>query len=286
MAPTNLLVKYDWEDDTPVQGGWFDIVRFLRDGHGEVMAVSFRRTSKDEEVPPAMETVRDKANAAVSVIRRRFSTHVDKETWLRLIYNAARNGTLRPDAQPGTALNDLEHLEQMMIEAMRPMRSKYIAQLFGSFLLTISLTGLVHFLINQAWVSDYIQKLLGIPGLDTATWLSVVNGQIATFYGISLGILFSGIVQNRVISKNALKYFDPDGFSTPERLLYVWVAATALEVFLWFDVVTIGVGHVLFNDIQTKAWIGALIGLVTALATEAIVNLTTRTAKSVEQRES
>ncbi len=248
------------------------------------MAVVFQRTEKTGDAPSAMEQVRDRANEIVSIIRRRFSKHGDKETWLRLTYNAARNGTLRVDAQPDMALADFDDIELMLLEALRPLRKLYIAQLFGSFLLIVALTGLVYYLLNTIGLGGKLHVFFGIPGLDLNTWMAVVNGQIATLYGLAVGILFSGIVQNRVISKESLRYFDPDGFSTPERFLYVWVAATALEVLLWFNVVTIGVGSVLFNDLSAKAWIGTLIGLVTALATEAIVSLTTQTAEAVEQR--
>lgn len=275
---------FEWEDDNVVQGGYYGIVKFLRGGKGEVMAVSFTRTDKTGHPPSEIEQVRDRANEIVSIIRRRFLKHGDKETWLKLAYNAARNGTLSANAQPETALADFDDIEQMLMEALRPFRKKYIAQLFGSFLVIIALTGLIYYIVNTVGLAVRLHLFLGIPGLDLDTWMAVINGQIATLYGLAIGILFSGIVQNRVISKESLRHFDPDGFSTPERLLYVWIAATSLEVFLWFDVVTIGLGNVLFNDISAKAWIGSLIGLVTALATEAIVGLSTQTAEAVEQR--
>lgn len=284
MSADVQISPFEWEISSAVPGGYYDIVTLLRDGQGEIMAASFRRTDKSGDVPPTMEQVRDRANEILSIIRRRYSKHSDKETWLRLTYNAARNGTLRPDAQPETALADFEYVEQMLIDALRPLRSKYLAQLFGSFILIIALTGLIYFLLNTQGLGAQLHLFLGIPGLNLATWMAVVNGQIATLYGLAIGILFSGIVQNRVISKESLRDFDPDGFSTPERLLYVWVAATTLEIFLWFDAVTIGVGSVLFNDITAKPWIGSLIGLVTSLATEAIVGLSSQSAKAVERR--
>lgn len=284
MSLEETTEMFEWEHPEPVQGGYFDMVNFLRDGQGEVMAVSFRRTNKDGEVPPGMEEVRDRSNHIVSIIRRRFSGHGDKENWLKLTYNAARNGTLRENAQPEVALADFDDIEQMLIQALRPERKKYIAQLFGSFLLIIGSTGLIYFLLNTMDLATRLHVFLGIPGIDLNTWKAIVNGQIATLYGLAIGVLFSGIVKNRVISKQSLRDFDPDGFSTPERLLYLWVAATTLEIFLWFDVVTVGVGNVLFNNIDTKAWIGSLIGLVTALATEAVVGLSTKTAEAVGQR--
>lgn len=285
MSVDETKPRYEWEENTIIQGGYYQVVDLLRDGQGEVMAVSFKRSDDAAgDEPSTTEQVRDRANEIVSIIRRRFSDHKDKEIWLKLAYNAARNGTLGEHPQPKTAIADFDDLEQMMIEAVRPLRQKYIAQLFGSFLLIVALTGLIYFLLNSKGLGARLHVFLGIPGLDLATWMAIVNGQIATLYGLALGILFSGIVQNRVISKESLRYFDPDGFSTPERLLYVWVAATSLEVFLWFNAVTIGVGSVLFNDIATKAWIGSLIGLVTALATEAIVGLSTQTAEAVKQR--
>jgi hypothetical protein len=284
MSTDVQIPSFEWEISSAVPGGYYDIVTLLRDGQGEIMAASFRRTDKSGDVPPTFEQVRDRANEILLIIRRRYSEHRDKETWLRLTYNAARNGTLRADAQPDTALADFEDIEQMLIDALHPMRTKYLAQLFGSFVLIIALTGLIHFLLNTQGLGAQLHLFLGIPGLNLATWMAVVNGQIATLYGLAIGILFSGIVHNRVISKESLRDFDPDGFSTPERLLYVWVAATTLEMFLWFDAVTIGVGSVLFNDITAKAWIGSLIGLVTSLATEAIVGLSSQSAKAVERR--
>ena len=79
--------RFDWEEDTPVPGGYYQVVNFMRDGNQEVMAVSFTRTDRAGDVPSAIEQVRDRSNEIVSVIRRRFSKHKDKETWLKLTGN-------------------------------------------------------------------------------------------------------------------------------------------------------------------------------------------------------
>ena len=286
MASNQEKPRFDWEEDTPVEGGYYDKIELLRDEQDEVMAFLPKLTEKSGDIPAAMEQVKDQANEIISIIRQRFVKHDDKENWLRLTYRAARTGMLGANPKTELALAEFDDVEQKLLIALRPKRRWYMTQLFFSFVCTVTSASLIYFLLNSLGLGANLHVFFGIPGLDLETWMAVINGQISTLYGLAIGILFSGIVQNRVISKQSLRHFDPDGFSTPERLLYVWVAATALEVLLWFNVVTIGVGNVSFNEISEKAWVGALIGLITALATEAIVSLTTQTAKTVKQQNS
>ena len=78
----------------------------------------------------------------------------------------ARSWPCRSDepTKPETAIADFDDIEQMLIEALRPLRKKYIAQLFGMFLLILGLTVLIHFFLNTVGLGARLYLSLGNRG--------------------------------------------------------------------------------------------------------------------------
>ncbi|QKK01925.1 MAG: hypothetical protein HND55_04165 [Pseudomonadota bacterium] len=182
-----------------------------------------------------------------------------------------RRGLLGDNPQPKAALATLAKLEEQLIIAARPQRRRYVFDMFKAFALVLALVltlSLFYWLLSSR-----------IPKLDSLDLILAV--QANTITGLSFGVLFAGIVQNRVLTFDALVNFDPDGFSPMERLLYVWVVASTLEVFIYFDVIVLGIGGTSFQDVFTgnaSPHLGILIGVVTAISTEAVSGLIKKSA--------
>tara|TARA_R110000787_G_scaffold8894_11_gene30624 strand:+ start:1516 stop:2460 length:945 start_codon:yes stop_codon:yes gene_type:complete len=246
----------------------------------DVYAVVFRRSTKPGPVPTEMREVTARVNAVVTVIRERFFSHSDKESWLNLIGLTARLGTVGPYADPRASLNGIKRVEDMLIKAARPLRTTYILQIFGAFLLTLAAAALIYLLF--LW-KPFLDILGWLPAQGADFVVNLVRVQLMTIAGLSVGIFFSGMSQNRVLSYERLEHFDPDGFSSFERLLYVWIVATVLEALLYFKVLTIGLGGQNFDELTTRHWLGFLIGLITAISTEFIVNAVTRASQPTTQ---
>lgn len=263
--------------------GYFRYVKFIRDPKGLIQAVVTKDNKNRPGPPPAeMEQLVNRANSIAQVIRTRFSHYPEDsklvheyDHWMRKLCATTRRGLLGLKPQTKAAAATLDTLEHSLIIAARPQRRKYVVSLFVAFLLTLAsvlvITGLALFLDSRySFICDDVERLLAI--------------QAYTIIGLSFGVLFSGIVQNRVLTFKSLEHFDPDGFSTMERLLYVWVVATILEVFMYYGIVVLGIGGTPFNDVFASTdpappHLGILIGLITAISTELVANLIMRSAK-------
>lgn len=277
----------DWNEQTTGEG-YIRIVRLLRNDNREPIAVQFFEAGgQPEEAPDKLDEVGDKANELVQVIRRRFRYHTDREIWLRLIVEACVLGALKVgDRLPNgaAALASLDSIEEILYEAIRPQRTKYIYRLAGVFLLTVALA-----VSAFGWLDSKIEARA--PAATTVNFSSTFGtnktlsvdvpvslltfalGNIATVAGIALGVVFSGFAQNRVISPKNLKDFDPDGFSTLQRLLYVWIVATALEVLIYTEALVVGIGGINFASFTESGRVAALIGLATAISTEVVSSI-------------
>lgn len=269
---------------TPVDSGQFRSASFLRTLEGQVVAVVFTHASTfAPPVSEKMQQVIAKANMAATAIRQRFSDatyDADRETWLGLVCMSARLGAVGERADPESALVGFARLEQMLIQAVRKQRTAYIRDRFLSFFLIVVIA------IAGYWLLDMVPRPASpAEPVETAFWVGVAQAQFATLGGLALGVLFSALVHNRALSLRHLESFDPDGFSTWERLLYVWVVAAALEILIYFRVIILGVGGVEFGDLVVAPYVGVLIGVITALSTEVIVGLVQRASDSAERRE-
>ena len=269
-------------DGDPVeqQTGYFKYVKFIRDPNKLILAI-VTKDNRDRPGPPTseMEQLVNRVNVIARVIRTRFSHYIEDsklvheyDNWMRNLCATTRRGLLGDKPQPKAASATLERLEQSLIIATRPQRRKYVFDLFGTFILVLCSVLVSAFLV---WQVNYRFSLFE----DTLIRLLAI--QANTIIGLAFGVLFSGIVQNRVLTFKSLEHFDPDGFSTTERLLYVWVVATILEIFMYFDIVVLGIGGTKFNDVLNKdasPYIGVVIGLVTAISTELVATMITKTA--------
>ena len=260
-------------------------VCFKKDKSHEVYAVVFYRAEGGAPIPMEIREIMDKSNRLVHVIRSRFSNHRDKDSWLDLILSSSRAGTMGADPIPDQALLDLARIERRLIQAAQPMRQDYIVKLFAIFLfILLAVSGLWAYLDLVICAKSTLRcdtTIFAFQGGE-AYWANLVRAQLATIAGLGIGVLFSGIFHNRVLSLETLINFDPDGFSTLERLIYVWVVATILEILLYADVLTLGIASLTFNDFVDYPWIGLPIGIATALSTEAIVEIVGRTTTPSE----
>lgn len=273
---------FDCCNDPPVEGGFYRRVQFLQDRHGEVFAVVFERSAKSEAVPQEMRQVTTKANAIATVIRRRLADHGDKQMWLHLLCVSSRLGTVGANADPEAALENLTSLEEMLVQAARPVRQSYIEALFLVFaavaVVSFALFTFIDYAVSAHLCTGDITKAVSCDDL-----LRYLAMQAATMIGIALGVFFSGIVQNRVISLHSLLHFDPDGFSTRERHIYVWVVATAAQALILFKVLTFGVAGENFAELLTKPLLGILFGFIVAVSTEAVVTMVSKAGTPKEK---
>ena len=274
---------FDCEGDQFINAGHYGCVKFIRNDAGEVVTVSFQRTLSREPIPADMRAVAAKATTAVAVIRRRFSDHPDKPTWLKLVCMSARMGTVGATADPQAGLLNFQRLEEMLIRATQSARRWYIANLFIMFLFILAAAVGLYYLVLAITDGDLLALADGTPLLAKTDMLGkIALSQAMTIPGLALGVLFSGLVQNRVMSLETLEQFDPDGFSTPERLLYVWVVATTLEVLIYFKVIVLGIAGQNFDRFLDEPRLGVLIGVITALSTEVVVSQVRQVSKPGE----
>lgn len=276
---------FDCEGDQFINAGHYGCVKFIRNNAGEVVTVSFQRTLSRDPIPAEMRAVAAKATTAIAVIRRRFASHPDKETWLKLVCMSARMGTVGATADPQAGLLNFQRLEEMLIRAAQSARRWYIANLFIMFLFILATAVGLYYVILAMADGDLLARTGGRPLLARTDMLTrIILSQAMTVSGLALGVLFSGLVQNRVMSLETLEQFDPDGFSTPERLLYVWVVAATLEVLIYFKVIVLGIAGQNFDRFLDEPYLGLLIGVITALSTEVVVNQVRQTSKPGEPR--
>ncbi len=279
---TQTHPAFDCCNDPAIGGGFYQRVQFLMDAKGEVFAVVFERTDRSEAVPQEMRQVTSKANAIASVIRRRLADHADKKMWLHLLCVSSRLGTVGPNADPEAALDNLERLEEMLVQAARPIRQRYIEQLFGIFLLVFviafALFAYVAYANTAGLCTGKVTDTITCPNL-----LNFLMMQTMTVIGIALGVFFSGMVQNRVISLATLTSFDPDGFSSKERHIYVWAVATAAQAMILFKVLTFGIAGQNFADLLKDPLLAILFGFVVAVSTELVVTMVAKAATPKEK---
>ncbi len=259
--------------------GFFKYVRIDRDDDGLILAVVLKDNAEREE-PPSDDMVKlhDHANAIARVIRSRFAHYItdrklvdEYDYWMASLCASCRRGLLGNNPQPKAALATLVKLEEQLIIAARPQRRRYVFDMFMSFALVV-------IMVLALSVVFWLLPSKFSPPSSIGSILAV---QANTIIGLSFGVLFAGIVQNRVLTFEALMNFDPDGFSPVERLLYVWVVASTLEVFIYFDVIVLGIGGTSFKDVfsgEQSPHLGILIGLVTAISTEAVSGLIKKSA--------
>lgn len=269
------------ENQPDDEAAYFDDVQPSYAPDETVVAFDFVRGQKPGPIPSPILAIESRADGIASIVRDRFSDHRDRDIWLDQTLRQAHLGAVGPAPAPNLAVLGFEKIEKSILRAARPLRRAYILDLFWSFATIFTVSMILYLAFGELLGGLDDKPLLVIEGHTILTLskpfsaevINLLRAQFATVAGLSLGIQFSGVVQNRIISLTSLEHFDPDGFSTPERMIYVWVVATTLEVLIYFDVLTVGIGGRSFDDVTTDPSIGLLIGLATALAAESVAGL-------------
>ena len=220
-------------------------------------------------MPPSpnrdVEAFRNEIETTLRALQRQFKADLVR---FRREYDellrAARNGLLGETNIPG-GKNDLARVQNAIINDPRKTREAFIIEtfrmaiwpfLFGLFLFTAA------FAFSKSGVTG---------SQDIFKWV----GPFALMHiGIALGVLLSAMISSITPTLEQIAVgFDQYGFSPRLRFIYVTTIAWVLYVLMATELVIIGITKTFNDQMRQLPVYGIVIGLICALADEAVTAL-------------
>jgi hypothetical protein len=122
--------------------------------------------------------------------------------------------------------------------------------------------------------------------MDILAAINLIGSVGFTFVGIALGVCIIEFVVNLNITYDTFdrigRYRMPFGW----YLFYIAALSTTLLVILYYQLIQVGVGPLLLNDVQTDPKIGFIVGILCGIAEPHVVSLVTLVFKPVQKKES
>ncbi|AGA89652.1 hypothetical protein Thimo_0815 [Thioflavicoccus mobilis 8321] len=174
---------------------------------------------------------------------------------LKLALGAARVGAQGDHYNTALGTQQLALVEKLLLRRVAESRKGFLGLIYRwaaiwalSGLLLLSLLGLV---------SEGVIPLSTI----TPTAHSTLAAFAYSMLGIALGVSITSVIRLRQVTPELIGKFDPYDFSPSNRFFYVTLLAIGIFVLLYFDVVQIGLGSVLLNQVRDFPAMGTLVGL-------------------------
>lgn len=221
-------------------------------------SIWFERVATPPPPNKDVEDLRNDIEITLRVLRRQYRLDLDKfRREFNELVHAAVNGLLGETNIAG-GRNDLVRIRNAIVDNAREARDSFI----------------IRTLLSVLWPFGFGAVLFGITyqiGGDILKW----GGPFALMHiGVAVGILLSALISARVPTFDQIALgFDQYGFKPLIRIIYVTVIAWALYILMATQLVILGITKS-FNDqmLEHPAY-GIIVGLICALADDAIMAL-------------
>lgn len=223
-----------------------------------------RPTLSEEQV-----ALRSRISRFERIIREVFISTSDRQHFFSRLTSVAIDGLTSTDFDGHRAIDELEGLEAEMVQRGLRYRSSYIKKtVLGSlFFIPVALTLFVGWIILFNFRGE-ILKYFGVELTSTRLdyIISLTAGFGFSFVGLMLGTILHVLLSNRIVDLDSLRNLQKYKFSVGMYCFYLAAVLIVFFLMLTFDVVQVGVGGILLNEISSYPWFGLFVGLLCALA--------------------
>jgi hypothetical protein len=177
--------------------------------------------------------------------------------------------------------NQLGQVRRKMVSLASKDRDNYLIELvrvgaivsLATFLMATVVVALPHVTWVMANGDGYVQKV--------RPWL--LPGFLL-HPGLCLGVVFAAFVANRSFTFEMIRKMDPYAFTPLMRILFISLVSYVLLAVLWFNIIQLGAGGYLLNDVRTIPQAGFLIGLVCGVSEPIVVQILLSRLKPEERQ--
>ncbi len=301
---------------------WFEEVELVAGNDGAPIDVALRRAG-DRDLSTEAEKLLATINLASIRVQIAFRDFPDERR--RLFENLkaiAANGLVGRRPHPKTALIDFENFKINVSAAADAIRSSFLS---GTIVVNLLAMGVAIFLLALWWpmhglVFTNIAHALktcgaeGAPGvcmdgpIRLALWLARMTGfdgaapsreviagfkvasnitgaALFAFLGIALGLLLIGFLRNRLISYDNFDSIFRYRMSPGLYLLFISCLGLTVLALVGFDIVVLGVGNRVLNDVVENPAIGIIIGLLCSISEPFVSALVVRQLRPTPKEE-
>jgi hypothetical protein len=242
--------------------------------------IYFERTENPPPDNPDVEQLRGDYEETMAVMKDIDLPANEFETLFNELIAGAQIGLQGERFNVAAGRNQLNRVQRNLVRFARRERDKYLARLslIGGIVTVISLliAGFLIFVVPRHLTSaDYVSAFaMGLKWLIPGCLLHP---------GVVLGVVFIAFVVNRTLTFDKIRTFDPYYFSPGLRFLYVSIISYVLFAALWFNLIMLGIGGFLLNNVKDRPGAGLLIGLVCGISEAVVVELLVSRFKPVER---
>jgi len=245
--------------------------------------IFFERADTPPPADAKVETLRGQYEEAVFVLQSMELNDTEFDNLFNGLVVGAQVG-LQGDISSSSldaGSNQLDQVRRKMVTLASKDRDGYLVELVkvGAFvsLTTLLLAAGIVALPHVAWVATYGDGY--VPKVKS--WLLPA---CLLHPGLCLGVVFAAFVANRSFTFEMIRKMDPYAFTPPMRILFISLVSYVLLAVLWFNIIQLGAGGYLLNNVRTSPQTGFLIGLVCGVSEPVVVQILLSRLKPEERQ--
>jgi hypothetical protein len=242
--------------------------------------IYFERVDNPPPDNPSVENLRGEYEETMSALKGMNLSNKDFGTVYNELLAGAQVGLQGPAFSVDAGRQQLRNVREHLVRYARRDRDRYLIRLgltgAGVAVASLVVAAFLYFVVPQ-----YLKDPQSVEGFKN--FLRWLIPSCFLHPGVVLGVVFTAFVLNRTLTYEKIQTFDPYYFSPGLRFFYISIISYILLAALWFNVIMLGLGGVLLNDVRDKPEIGLLIGLVCGISEALVVELLVSRFRPVER---